>query len=107
MSDEKVSNKQKDLPLDSLDAAGDAGPASVSGSESRSSAALGSNSAAGPEVGQSPSAPDRPWNLEQIDSALEVSKCDHLLVYKIEKHTLPYRYIYHFCFFLIADSFGH
>ena len=71
MSDEKVSNKQIDLPLDSLDT-GDAVPASVSGSESISSA-LGSNSA-GLEVGQSPSAPDRPWNLEQIDSALEVSK---------------------------------
>ena len=75
MSDEKVENKQIDLPLDSLDT-GDAEPASVSGSESVSPA-LGSNSAAaGLEVGQSPSAPDRPWNFEQIESALEVSKCE-------------------------------
>ena len=74
MSDEKVENKQIDLPLDSLDT-GDAEPASVSGSESTSSA-LGSKRAAGLEVGQSPSAPDRPWNFEQIDSALEVSVCE-------------------------------
>ena len=84
MSDERAVNRQTDLQIGTSDAA-DSGAASISGSDPVSSA-LGSNRA-DLEIADIPSTSsgggDRPWNFEQIDSALEVSNGSYWATFNV------------------------